>query len=322
MDPERAQAMYLKHKQTECVEKTVRTHRYRTNYFVEWCAENDIENLNELSGRDLQAYRLWREENGDLKKISLNQQMSTIRVFLQWCASVEAVPANLYEKVMVPRVSPEEERREETLELDTAEEILGYLSQYHYASVEHVILALLWETGIRSGATLSLDVDDFDPAEERIDLVHRPDEGTRLKNAKRGERPIALSESLTAMLRDYIEANRYDATDDYGREPLIATAHGRMSTAEFRRNVYKVTSPCYRGAECKGCVETTKDRCPGAVSPHSVRTGSITHFLTKDVPFEVISDRMDVSRKVLDKHYDRRSEDVKLEQRRGYLDDV
>jgi len=35
-----------------------------------------------------------------------------------------------------------------------------------------------------------------------------------------------------------------------------------------------------------------------------------------------VSDRMDVSRDVLDKHYDRRSEEVKLEQRRGYLDHI
>jgi hypothetical protein len=31
---------------------------------------------------------------------------------------------------------------------------------------------------------------------------------------------------------------------------------------------------------------------------------------------------MNVSRDVLDKHYDRRSEEVKLEQRRGYLDNI
>lgn len=31
---------------------------------------------------------------------------------------------------------------------------------------------------------------------------------------------------------------------------------------------------------------------------------------------------MDVSRKVLDKHYDKRSEEVRLEQRRGYLDNI
>jgi hypothetical protein len=35
-----------------------------------------------------------------------------------------------------------------------------------------------------------------------------------------------------------------------------------------------------------------------------------------------VGDRMNVSRDVLDKHYDKRSAEVKLEQRRGYLDNI
>lgn len=58
------------------------------------------------------------------------------------------------------------------------------------------------------------------------------------------------------------------------------------------------------------------------MSPHAIRRGSITHYLSEDVPVEVIGDRMNVSRDVLDKHYDKRSEDVGLEQRRGYLENV
>jgi hypothetical protein len=40
------------------------------------------------------------------------------------------------------------------------------------------------------------------------------------------------------------------------------------------------------------------------------------------VPTEVVSDRMNVSRDVLEAHYDRRSEEVKVEQRREYLDNI
>jgi hypothetical protein len=90
----------------------------------------------------------------------------------------------------------------------------------------------------------------------------------------------------------------------------------------MRRIVYNVTAPCYLGEECPNCTDDPDAKCLEAVTPHAVRRGSITHFLTSDVPVQVVGDRMDVSRKVLDKHYDRRSEEVKLEQRRSYLDNI
>ena len=98
IEPGKAQELYLKHKSADYRESTVEAHTYRTNHFVRWCDENDIQNLNSLSGRDIQEYRLWRQEEGDLKRITLNQQMSTLRVFLKWLGSIEAVPADLYEK--------------------------------------------------------------------------------------------------------------------------------------------------------------------------------------------------------------------------------
>jgi integrase len=110
--------------------------------------------------------------------------MSTIRVFLKWCGSVEAVPSDLYEKVMVPRVSDAESRRDETLVTETAETILDHLARFHYGSVEHAVLALLWDTGIRIGAANSLDVQDVDIDEEWIQLEHRSETGTMLKNGR------------------------------------------------------------------------------------------------------------------------------------------
>lgn len=66
----------------------------------------------------------------------------------------------------------------------------------------------------------------------------------------------------------------------------------------------------------------TASKCPTSVSPHAVRRRSITHHLTEDVPEQVVSDRRNVGMDVLDKHYHRRSKEVKMEQRRGYLDGV
>jgi integrase len=322
LDPETGVDLYLDHKSTNCTKSTVQNHRYRLEPLLEWCGDQEINNLNHLSGRDIQEYRLWRSEEGEINALTLRMQMSTLRVFLKWAGSMEAVPEDLYTKVMVPRVKRGERHRDEMLEADEAKEILQYLSTYEYASIEHTLLALLWETGIRIGAAFSIDLEDVDFDGQQIELIHRPDQGTTLKNGKSGERLIAITSELTEMLEDHVGAKRIDVTDEEGREPLLTTRQGRMQRGTMRRIVYRITAPCYRNKPCPDCKAENEQKCGEAVSPHSIRRGSITHFLTQDVPVEVVSDRANVSRKVLDEHYDRRTQEVKLEQRRGYLDNI
>jgi integrase len=246
--------------------------------------------------------------------------MSSLRVFLKWAASIEAVPSELFDKVLIPRVPPEERQRDEMLDHEDAEELIEYLTKYHYASTEHVVMAILWETGIRAGGIRSLDVDDVLIGRQALQIRHQPDQGTPLKNGERGERLVAISQELENILKDYLEDKRHDVTDDHGRIPLITTREGRMTLHTLRRLVYKVTSPCWRGEECPNCAEEIEAKCPDAVCPHAIRRGSITYHLSDDVPKQVVSDRMNVSQKVLEAHYDERSEDVKLEQRRRYLE--
>jgi len=322
IDPGTARELYLDHKKTHCTEATVTGHYYRTQHIVNWCEENGINNLNDLTGRDLHEFRLWHMERNDIKQITLRQHMCTLRVFLKWAASIEAVPAELYDKVMIPDVGRSERQRDEMLDSENAEEILEYLSRYHYAARKHIIIALLWETGIRIGAAVSIDLEDVNLDDGYIELVHRPDEGTTLKNGKSGERPVAITDGLSELLEEYIENNRLDSVDEYDRDPLITSKFGRLTRGSYRRAVYQTTAPCFRGEPCPGCIDSSDKACPEAVNPHAIRRGSITHYLTKDVPVEVVSDRMNVSRDVLDQHYDRRSEEVKLEQRRGYVTEI
>jgi len=68
--PEYALELYLQEKETDCTESTVYAHKSRLGHFLRWCDEEEIENLNHLTGRKLHEYRLWRQEDGDLTKVT------------------------------------------------------------------------------------------------------------------------------------------------------------------------------------------------------------------------------------------------------------
>lgn len=55
--------------------------------------------------------------------------------------------------------------------------------------------------------------------------------------------------------------------------------------------------------------------------PTPIRRGAITYHLVNGTPKEVVQDRMNVSGKILDKHYDERSKKEKMENRSRYLPD-
>ena len=217
------------------------------------------------------------------------------------------------------------------LDKDRATEVLAYLEKYHYATIEHVAFSLMWHTMMRIGGVHALDVDDYHPDEQYIEVRHRPEAGTPIKNKDDGERLVALSEQMCALLDDWLADQRPAVTDDYGRKPLLASTQGRITKSTLRDYVYRWTRPCVYGQgcphdrnpdTCEALNHGSSSQCPSSVSPHAIRRGSITHSLNNDVPDKVVSDRANVSPEVIDQHYDRRTEREKMEQRRGYLDNM
>lgn len=334
ISPVEAKEMYLDARKQEVSQSTLDGYHYRLKHFIRWCKEVEgIENMNTLSGRDLQRYKTWRRDDGDLKPISLEGQLDALRIFIRWCGSIDAVEQNLHEKfeALMPKLSKTDEQSEAILDGEEAETLLEYQRRFEYACRAHVITEILWHTGVRLGALHSLDVEDFDEEHERLEFTHRPDEETPLKNGQEGERMIALSAEVCRVIEDWRDHHRHEVEDEYGREPLLTSRNGRMNRASIRDAIYRVTRPCYYADECPKGRDPDEceagryphySKCPANVSPHAIRRGSITHFLTEDVPEKVVSDRMNVGQDVLDKHYDKRDESVKVEQRRDYINGI
>jgi len=333
IDPKTALELYLDQRRNEVTSSTLNAHRYRLSHFVRWATGDDsndprLEDMNDLSGRKLHEYRIWRREDGDLNTVSMQTQMSTLRVFMKFCEEIDAVPRNTHQKVRVPSVDNKKGARDEIVEPEKAIALLEHLDTYHYASQKHALMTIMWHTGARIGGVHSLDVKDFDENDMQLHFEHRPDTSTSLKNGINGERVVAVSDRGTRIIADYLAGHRDQVTDQHGRKPLITTRRGRPNKTTMRDWVYQMTQPCFYSRECphdksiSDCEWRRHDKragCPSNNPPHDIRRGSITHYLSQDAPKQAVSDRMDVKSDTLDEHYDKRSEETKSEQRREYF---
>ncbi|WP_318570630.1 hypothetical protein [Salinigranum marinum] len=204
--------------------------------------------------------------------------MDTLRVFIRWCGTIDAVPTDLWSKVVSPSLADGENSRDVMIDSEVADGILDYLSTDEYASELHVTFLLMWHALLRRGAVHALDVADYDAEEMSLDVRHRPETETPIKNKFDGERFIALSAETCSVLDAWIADRRPDTVDKYGQHPLLSIAKGRAHLTTIQAYVYSITRPCVftscpHDREVSEC-EATTDRsqafgCPSSVSPLS-----------------------------------------------------
>lgn len=103
--PTEAVDLYLEARDDDA-KNTIEAQHYRLQAFIKWCDEEGIANLNELSGRDMYAYRVWRREGSysgqELEVTTLHGEMATMRAFLRFCGEIDAVRENLYDQIPLP----------------------------------------------------------------------------------------------------------------------------------------------------------------------------------------------------------------------------
>ncbi|AGN01206.1 integrase family protein [Salinarchaeum sp. Harcht-Bsk1] len=332
IEPERAIELYLEDRSDELRTATQRAHRSALGIFEEWAAEYGLTNLNDLSGRDLIAFKNWRKKETDISTVTLNGALGILKRFFRFCEIIEAVEPDFHERVPLPNVPPDAEVKDDAPEDEAVEAIRSYYQQFEYASRRHTQFELIAEIGVRLGTAIAIDLDDIQWDREAIQIRHRPMESegeTPLKNGAGGERIVNLSPSFTGLLEDYVQHNRHDVEDDVGREPLFTTSKGRASTTTIRRDFYKLTRPCEYSndcphdrdiSDCEATAPVQATTCPSSFTTHPLRKWSIMQQLNDGVPKEILSDRVDVSVPILDKHYDQRSEERKSQRRREVLE--
>ena len=334
IDPEDALQTYLRDRRSDDLsEATIRAHEYRLSHFVRWCADVvAVDSLDEVDAAALNEFAAWRQADGNLSRVSLHTQLSTLKVFVRWAGEEAYVSERLYEFVQPPKLRGREGVSEVFLDATDADAILDRFERFDYASAQHVAFLLMWVTGGRVGGVRGLDLDDYHSDRGAVEFRHRPDTDTPLKMAERGENVVSLSDTVTSVVDDYCQYNRLAVEDEYKRQPLVTTRDGRPHTTTLRDWCYAATRPCMFRNECPhdrdelACEATHSVSkavsCPSSCSPHAVRKGSITFALRKAVDEDAVCARMNVSPNILGKHYDMRSAEEKMQARRDEFDAI
>jgi site-specific recombinase XerD len=329
-NPRKARRDYLDSKAGSLKASTIRCYEIVTADFVEFLEENGIEGTQEIDGYIVHQWILKRKEDDDVAPVTLQNNVRHLRVFLKWCEACELVEEGLYEKIEVPSIHDDQERSDKTVSPIKIQSILSHLELYEYATRLHAATKFLWHTGCRISGAVALDLRDYNPEENYIAFRNRREVGTPLKNGKKSERNVTLSEGVIEVLNDYIQGRREDVTDEYDRKPLFTTTHGRMTRQRMYKNFVAVSRPCVYDNYCPHGRETTectaavrKKRafeCPSSDPLHPIRRGSITYHLNQGWPIEDVSERCDVSQSVLEKHYDVRTHEDKRHGRQQFVD--
>ena len=325
LSPREARRRFLKRREQTQSSATVRSYGNRLNDFILWAENQGIESMGELTGWEIDDYQMYRESQ-DIAPATVKGTMVAVRQLLLYCARVEVVDEDLPEKVDIPTLSKAQASSSDRLETKEAKALLNFYrdSKAYFGTAWHAFLEVAWHTGARLGGIRSLDLRDFNAADQTLEFRHQPSSGTPLKNMEEGERIVGVGPSVVEALEMYITRERSDKRDEYGREPLFSCSQGRPSKSTVRAWSYQGTQPClYRACPhsaerhtCKFTERTHASKCPSSRSPHMIRTGSISWQLDRGVPIDLVAERVNAAPDTIRRYYDKSTELEKFRERR------
>lgn len=152
VEPDIAVSDFMKERKDEVSASTHRNYKYTLELLIEWCENNDVEYVNETDGYKLKRWKLWRQEQA-IGKVTLKNNISTIRTFLQWCEDAELLPPNLHDKLSLPDLSEKEQSNDTMLSPERVKHtrlLRKVRVRDHTARSIRIHLAYLFSNGDRS----------------------------------------------------------------------------------------------------------------------------------------------------------------------------
>ncbi len=224
------------------------------------CTYPDVDIL-EVSYKQIRTW-IVSLANNELTNRSINRKLSALKSFYKFYEKVQLIESNpmsahqslkTQNRIIVPFSKDE---------LEKISSIFGYPKTFETAR-DHIILELLYTTGMRRSELIHLKTNAIDRSAKAIKVL-----GKRNK-----ERIIPLLDTTLEVLDDYLEFKKTIVTT---HPYLLVTAKGKQI---YDSLVYKIVTKYFN-------LITTKEK----KSPHILRHAFATHLLDEGADLNVVKE--------------------------------
>lgn len=298
--------------------------RYRDTV-TDFLETQEVSDLMNVTPREINRYNQVMQRR-DYARTTRDGKLQTLESFFKWAETEWRAPREdrisetLSRKRDDLNVSGEEKSRagndDHRISTERAEEIIGHLAEYNYASRRMVEFLLIYHVGMRKSGLLAINCDDVKPRKGVIEIRHRPEEtGERLKRGNKGERDVNIASGVMSVVMDYIEENRTEPND--GSDALLTTWAGRIDGSTLYRDIAGLTK-CGDCTDDNGneLVNQNAGKCPESIGCHDLRRVAITRMRDEGVSWDTISGRVNATVQMLKSHYDSPTHSQAAERRR------
>ncbi|SDG71548.1 tyrosine-type recombinase/integrase [Psychroflexus sediminis] len=197
----------------------------------------------------------------DLTHKTINRKLSSLKTFFRFLLKVKAIEVNpmlQHKSLKLPR------REQDSFSVLELQKISDYFEDSSFEGLrDHLIIELLYSTGMRRQELIDLNLTSVDFAQNQIKVL-----GKRNK-----ERILPLLQTSLGLIRDYIKARQSLSPET---RKLFVTQSGKPI---YPNLVYRTVNTYFKKV-------STKEK----LSPHLLRHAFATHLLEKGAEITAIKD--------------------------------
>ncbi len=225
-------------------QSNMKNNRFIIGDFEEYCINNEILNIEDITTIHIKQYLLYRMSKGD-KPSTINTRIQRIRALFNYCIESEYISKSPAKKLKLQK----EDTRIEVFTDEQIYQMLGYYRRLKtrdkrlFASRDYMLIVLLLGTGIRRTEVVNLKWKDVDFENNLIKVFGK----------NRSVESIVITEKLKKELSSYYmflksyfkDDIQYVITDRYGKQITQNGIHMIMRGLKEKMNFKEVRVSCH-----------------------------------------------------------------------------